>query len=265
MASLMGSIGKKVDPLIATERRKSFFDAALYILNKMWDKIDNFRIDKFLGLLRHLFAQALLLIKENQYATELTSWMNEILLNRILLDDLAAQGIALQISDIFVVELGKIDSKNISMDQMAALLDPFMVTISRSNSEVLKMRIIEKVFLPLLESNVTVPDSDDDTSDSDKEEQESEEEDLALVDGGKMSRRTRKAVLALINEKYVFKNFNILIYAENYIFPLASLAMQPSVADSTAEGTENSEDVEGDAEKVTDKKQIPKKDEEKEA
>ena len=61
----MGSIGKKVDPLIATERRKSFFDAALYILNKMWDKIDNFRIDKFLGLLRHLFAQALLLIKEN--------------------------------------------------------------------------------------------------------------------------------------------------------------------------------------------------------
>jgi len=88
---------------------------------------------------------------------------------------------------------------------------------------------------------------------------------LALVDGGKMSRRTRKAVLALINEKYVFKNFNILIYAENYIFPLASLATQPSVADSTAEATENSEDVEGDAEKVTDKKQISKKDEEKEA
>ena len=53
---------------------------------------------------------------------------------------------------------------------MAALLDPFMVTISRSNSEVLKMRIIEKVFLPLLESNVTIPDSDDDTSDSEKEE-----------------------------------------------------------------------------------------------
>ena len=59
-----------------------------------------------------------------------------------------------------------------------------------------------------------MPDSDDDTSSS--------EEDLAKVDGGKLSRRTRKEVMALINEKYIFPNFNILIYAENYIFPLAS-------------------------------------------
>lgn len=243
MASLMSKIGKndEIDQQVATERRKSFFDAALYILNKMWDKIDNFRIDKFLGLLRHLFSQALLLIKENDYAPEMTSWMSNLLSKRILLDDLAAQGIALQISDIFVLELGKIDSKTISMDQMAALLDPFMVTVARSNSEVLKMRIIEKVFLPLLESNVTVPDSDDDTSESEKEE--SEEEDLALVDGGKLSRRTRKAVLALINEKYVFKNFNILIYAENYIFPLASMASKSPATDSTAEGTEASDDA----------------------
>ena len=28
--------------------------------------------------------------------------------------------------------------------------------------------------------------------------------------------------MALVNEKYVFPNFNILLYAENQIFPLAS-------------------------------------------
>ena len=74
-------------------------------------------------------------------------------------------------------------------------------------------RIIDEIFSPLLESNVTVPDSDDD---------ESEEENLAQVDGGKLSRRTRKQVMALINQKYVFPNFNILHYAENHIFRLAS-------------------------------------------
>jgi len=81
------------------------------------------------------------------------------------------------------------------------------------------MGIIEAVFTPLLESNVTVPDSDD-------EESSSGEEDLAQVDGGKLSRRTRKQVLALVNEKFVFPNFNILLYAENHIFPAASASSE---------------------------------------
>ena len=52
---------------------------------------------------------------------------------------------------------------------------------------------MEQIFDPLLESNVTQPDSDDDNDDS------SEEENLALVDGGKLSKRTRKAIDAIIN------------------------------------------------------------------
>ena len=63
----------------------------------------------------------------------------------------------------------------------------------------------------MLESNVTAPDSD--------ESESSEEENLALVDGGKLSKRSRKAVKAIIDEKYIFPAFNILLYAENYIFP----------------------------------------------
>jgi hypothetical protein len=31
----------------------------------------------------------------------------------------------------------------------------------------------------------------------------------------------------MINTKYVFPNFNILLYAENYIFPVASAALKP--------------------------------------
>lgn len=77
----------------------------------------------------------------------------------------------------------------------------------------MKERIIEKVFDPLLESNVTLPDSSD---------EESSEEDLTAVDGGKLSKRTRKEVMKLINTKYVFPNFNILLYAENVLFPQAS-------------------------------------------
>ena len=56
----------------------------------------------------------------------------------------------------------------------------------------------------------------------------SEEEDLTQVDGGKLSKKTRKELQQMINTKYVFPNFNILLYAENYIFPVASAAVTPS-------------------------------------
>jgi hypothetical protein len=52
--------------------------------------------------------------------------------------------------------------------------------------------------------------------------EESEEEDLAQVDGGKLSQKSRRAVKELINQKFVFPNMNILLYAENHIFPMAS-------------------------------------------
>jgi hypothetical protein len=37
-----------------------------------------------------------------------------------------------------------------------------------------------------------------------------------------LRRKTRKEIEALINTKFVFKNFNILLYAENYVYPAAS-------------------------------------------
>ena len=71
---------------------------------------------------------------------------------------------------------------------------------------------MNQIFTPLLESNVT--------TDSDSED--SEPEDLAKVDGGKLSKASRKAVKAIINQRYVFPNMNITLYAENYIFKVAS-------------------------------------------
>lgn len=56
----------------------------------------------------------------------------------------------------------------------------------------------------------------------------SDEEDLSKVDGGKLSKRTRKELMKMINMKYVFPNFNILLYAENYIFPVASAEAKDS-------------------------------------
>lgn len=37
------------------ERKRAWFEAFLYIFNKHWNIVDNFRIDKYLMFLRHQF------------------------------------------------------------------------------------------------------------------------------------------------------------------------------------------------------------------
>ena len=207
------------------EHKQEWFKACLYILNKHWDKVDNFRIDKFLALLRHMFSQCMTFLKENDYSQDLVEWF-QALLNKVFNDSISAQGISLHIADIFVPELGKIDQDGISLEQIAKLIQPFLTALAKSGQAILRERIVERIFEPLLESNVTLPDSDE-------ESEESEEENLALVDGGKLSKSSKKRVQAIIDEKYVFPAFNILIYAENYIFAQASV---PSLKDSPEEG-----------------------------
>ena len=44
-----------------------WFENFLYIINSHWDRIDNFRIDKFLMFLRFMFSQLLQFLKANEY------------------------------------------------------------------------------------------------------------------------------------------------------------------------------------------------------
>lgn len=71
--------------------------------------------------------------------------------------------------------------------------------------------------MPLLENNITpsIPESDD-------EEQQQNGKEFQWGDGGKMSKKTEKEVMKLINQKYQFPGFNILLYAEEQIFKYAS-------------------------------------------
>lgn len=50
-----------------------------------------------------------------------------------------------------------------------------------------------------------------------------------------MSKKTRKEVRALINQKFVFPNMNILMYADNYIFTVARKPHNEGVQESNRE------------------------------
>lgn len=56
-------------------------------------------------------------IKSTRYEASAVEWLQG-LLQKLFLDILSAQGISLQICDVFIPELGKVDKDGISLDQI---------------------------------------------------------------------------------------------------------------------------------------------------
>lgn len=98
------------------------------------------------------------------------------------------------------------------------MLDPFLKALAAIQNREVKERIIDNIFHPLLENNKTLPEP----GSSDEEEMVKKEHYHRHIDGGKMNPRTVKEIQGMINQKYVFNAFNILIYAQNYVLKMAS-------------------------------------------
>ena len=65
-----------------------------------------------------------------------------------------ASGILLQISDIFVQEMNKVDS-DAPLETLAYLLQPFLKSLGAITNKELKERISDNIFKPILENNKT--------------------------------------------------------------------------------------------------------------
>ena len=74
--------------------------------------------------------------------------------------------------------------------------------------------------MPILDNNVVEDsESEDDANDSALNPQQP---DGTWLDGGKLHPRTQKEVNKLVSRKFYFPGFNILLFAENTIFKIAS-------------------------------------------
>lgn len=193
-----------------------------------WDKVDNYRIDKYLMFMRYQFNAVLQFLKTHNYLKEVSSssnnlaiqdveWLTKLIKCLFVEDELASKGIPLQICDIFLQELNQVDSQDISFTNLAAILDPFLYTMAHSSNRILINRIQEKVFLPILENNVTVEEKTaDETETLDANGQPK------WRDGGKLPLKTEKEIMKMINQQYQFPNFNILLYAQECLMKYAS-------------------------------------------
>lgn len=76
------------------EHQKQWFEAFLYIFNKHWNIVDNFRIDKYLMFLRLQFSALFGALKETGYQADDLKWLDKTL-RALMADSNTALGIPL--------------------------------------------------------------------------------------------------------------------------------------------------------------------------
>lgn len=74
IAKLFTLIGEKH----GIEKQKEWFEQFLYIFNLHWDKVDNYRIDKYLMFIRFQLHEVLHFLKKHEYDREkVLNWFNQ--------------------------------------------------------------------------------------------------------------------------------------------------------------------------------------------
>jgi hypothetical protein len=93
------------------------------------------------------------------------SWFNDQVAKLFREENTVSKGIPLQVCDVFLQELNKVDAEGISYKAIADILNPFLWAVGNCKNKTLVARIVEKVFHPLLENNVTPSKEDEGDTD----------------------------------------------------------------------------------------------------
>lgn len=130
----------------------------------------------------------------------------------------------MQLCDVFIQELNKVDSETISYSDLAGVLEPFLQTLGVCRNTTLIQRIVEKIFDPILENNVTpeAQQAENEDTDDSSAEVNYDPKKGKWVDGGKLPPKTQKEIQKMIDQRFHFPNFNILLYSTEHIFKQAS-------------------------------------------
>ena len=124
------------------------------MLARHWDKLDNWRINKYLMLIRK---QIIVLFKHIQNIWDdkpdyVPQYM-EAVYEESLKEDDVPMGIGLQMADVYIEEMANNLTEKLTQSRIAILLDPFLKALGQTHQIALFQRIKEKVFEKLIESN----------------------------------------------------------------------------------------------------------------
>ncbi|XP_037049096.1 ribosomal RNA processing protein 1 homolog isoform X2 [Bradysia coprophila] len=142
LASLLHSFDKK-DVSIR------FYGAFLKIMGKEWFGIDQWRIDKFMMLVRRVTRQIFVVLHGHKWDKKLIKQLNEHV-EKSILDKSTSIGFLMHFTEIFLDELAKVSVGKISRSKVTLLLQPFAMCVATQRDPKIVAHTIKHIFDGLL-------------------------------------------------------------------------------------------------------------------
>ncbi|XP_073831249.1 ribosomal RNA processing protein 1 homolog Nnp-1 [Musca autumnalis] len=132
------------------EMSVNFFGAFLNTMCIHWFGIDQWRIDKFMMLTRRMLRYMFKILKASNWGKEAVEVFNKHATETVLFENVTAKGLTMHYLDIFFEELAKVSEGNISAEQVALFVKPFVAFTTTQKDFQLISHCRTRVFYHLL-------------------------------------------------------------------------------------------------------------------
>lgn len=132
-------------PAVAVE----FFGAFLQTMSAEWFGIDQWRIDKFMMLVRRCARQMLVLVHQHSWPLELVELLNSQLSQSVLRSS-ASIGFFMHFTELWLEEVAKVTQGELPVEAVTCLLQPFGAYLGRPRDAKLCRHVVKHVFNYLL-------------------------------------------------------------------------------------------------------------------
>lgn len=127
-----------------------FFAMFLKTMAMEWNGIDQWRIDKFLMLVRKVTREMIRIIQANEWNDEAIEKLASKLSSTVLGADHVPRGLFMHFVELFFEEVGKVSNGEIDSDRVTKLLEPFMFYVASQTDYKLIQFVVRSVFNYLL-------------------------------------------------------------------------------------------------------------------
>ncbi|XP_061093007.1 ribosomal RNA processing protein 1 homolog A-like isoform X1 [Conger conger] len=124
-----------------------FMESFLMTINREWNGIDRLRMDKFYSLVRFVFRETFEMMKRRNWDTGLIGRFVELLSEQVLRSTSdAPKGVQFHILDIYMTELARVGSAQLTAEQNLTFIEPFCRTAAKTKDRVLVDAICSNIF-----------------------------------------------------------------------------------------------------------------------
>lgn len=127
-----------------------FYTAFLKSMCNEWNGIDQWRIDKFMMLVRRVTREFLRVLKNQNWSEEAVEGFDKVLKKTLLGSDYVPRGLFMHFTELVFEEVAKVSNGEIEPENVTKLLKPFMFYVASQGDYKLIQFVVRSVFNHLL-------------------------------------------------------------------------------------------------------------------